>query len=153
MYVDQIALTPEELSAMGPMEWRGRGAEPYTVTVREARMTHARMLVRFVGCSSREGATELTNGELWGEASRLPDPGPGVVYTFQLVGLRVVDQNGRELGVLRDVMTSTAQPLYLVDFEGRERLYPGIKPFVKHVDLAGGIITMDLPPGFEELGS
>ena len=153
MYVDQIALTPEELSAMGPMEWRGRGVEPYTLTLREARMTHARMLVRFVGVSARETATELTNGELWGEAAKLPDPGPGVVYTFQLVGLRVVDQDGRVLGVLKDVMTSTAQPLYLVDFEGRERLYPGITPFVKHVDLAGGVITMDLPPGFEELGS
>lgn len=153
MYVDQIALTPEELGAMGPLEWRGRGAEPYTVALRGARMANARMLVRFVGVVTRETATELTNGEVWGEAANLPDPGPGVVYTFQLVGLRVVDQNGRELGVLKDVMTSTAQPLYLVEFEGHERLYPGITPFVKRVDLAGGVITMDLPPGFEELGS
>jgi len=76
-----------------------------------------------------------------------------VVYTFQLVGLRVVEETGRELGVLKDVVTSTAQPLYLVEFEGRERLYPGIPPFVKHVDLAGGVITLSLPAGFEELGS
>lgn len=153
MYVDQIALTPDELTAMGPLEWRGRGEDPRTVTLREARTTHARMLVCFKGVSSRDAATGFTNGELWGDPEKLPDPGPGVVYTFQLVGLRVVDQNGRELGLLKDVMTSTAQPLYLVEFEGRERLYPGIRPFVKHVDLAGGVITMELPPGFEELGS
>ena len=153
MYVDQISLSPDELQAMGPLEWRGRGDDRRTLTLREARLTHARMLVRFMGTSKREGAAELTNGELWGESALLPDPGPGVVYTFQLVGLRVVDQNGRALGVLKDVVTSTAQPLYLVDFEGHERLYPGIPPFVKHVDLAGGVITMELPPGFEELGS
>jgi 16S rRNA processing protein RimM len=153
MYVDQIALSPDELQAMGPLEWRGRGDDRRTLTLREARMAHERMLVRFMGTSKREGATELTNGELWGESSLLPDPGPGVVYTFQLVGLRVVDQNGRALGLLKDVVTTTAQPLYLVDFEGHERLYPGIPPFVKHVNLAGGVITMELPPGFEELGS
>jgi 16S rRNA processing protein RimM len=153
MYVDQISLSPEELTAMGSLEWRGRGGDTRTLTLRGARATHARMLVCFAGVSRRDGATDLTNGELWGEAAKLPDPGPGVVYTFQLVGLRVVDQHGRELGVLKDVMTSTAQPLYLVEFEGRERLYPGIVPFVKHVDLPGGVITMELPPGFEELGS
>ena len=151
MYVDQIALDPDELGAMGPLEWRGRGDDRRTLSLREARLTHARMLVRFTGVSSREKATELTNGELWGEAMKLPDPGPGVVYTFLLVGLRVVEETGRELGVLKDVVTSTAQPLYLVEFEGRERLYPGIPPFVKHVDLAAGVITMELPAGFEEL--
>ena len=153
MYLDQIALDTGELRAMGPLEWRGRGGEVRTLTLHEARATHARMLVRFVNCRGREAATELTNGELWGEAALLPDPGPGVVYTFQLVGLKVVDQAGRALGVLKDVTTTTAQPLYVVDHEGKERLYPGIRPFVKHVDLVGGVITMDLPPGFEELES
>jgi 16S rRNA processing protein RimM len=151
MYVDQISLSPEELQAMGPLEWRGRGPDRRTLELREARATHARMLVRFKGVSGRDAASELTNGELWGEASLLPDPGPGVVYTFQLVGLKLVDQNGAALGVLKDVLTSTAQPLYVVDHDGKERLFPGIPPFVKHVDLAGGTITMELPPGFEEI--
>jgi len=153
MYVDQIALDPDELRAMGPLEWRGREGARRTLALRDARATHARMLVKFAGFSGRDAATELTNGELWGESEKLPDPGPGLVYTFQLVGLRVVDQHGRELGVLKDVATTTAQPLYVVMHEGRERLYPGMRPFVKQVDLAGGVITMDLPPGFEELES
>jgi len=76
-----------------------------------------------------------------------------VVYTFQLVGLRVVDVSGRELGVLRDVQTATAQPLYVVERDGREHLYPGIEPFVKRVDLAAGVITMELPEGLEDLGA
>ena len=152
MYVDQISLSPDELQAMGPLEWRGRGDDRRTLVVRDVYATHARLLVRFRGVSGREGAAALTNGELWGDSSLLPDPGPGVVYTFQLVGLRLVDQHGRALGVLKDVLTTTAQPLYVVDDGGRERLFPGIPPFVKHVDLAGGVITMELPPGFEELG-
>lgn len=150
-YVDRIALTAEELLALGSLEWRGREGATRTVSIAAVRTANDRLLVKFDGIRSREAASELTNGMLWGDAERLPDPGPGVVYTFQLVGLKVVDVTGQDLGVLRDVQTSTAQPLYVVEREGREHLYPGIEPFVKKVDLAAGVITMDLPPGFEDL--
>jgi 16S rRNA processing protein RimM len=63
-----------------------------------------------------------------------------------------VDTAGRELGVVRGVQTATAQPLYVVEREGREMLIPGIEPFVKRVDLAAGVVTVELPPGLEELG-
>ena len=152
-YVDRIALTAEELLALKDLEWRGRDGVPRAVTLAAARTAHDRLLVRFAGVRTREAASEFTNGMLWGDAERLPDPGPGVVYTFQLVGMRVVDTAGRDLGVLREVQTSTAQPLYVVEREGREHLYPGIEPFVKRVDLAAGVITMELPPGLEDLGS
>ncbi len=150
-YVDRIALTAPELRALEEVEWRGRDGSRRALALAGARAANDRLLVRVAGVRTREAAAELTNGALWGDPARLPDPGPGVAYTFQLVGLRVVDAAGRELGVLRDVQTSTAQPLYVVEHEGRERLYPGIEPFVQRVDLAAGVITLSLPPGFEEL--
>ena len=152
-YVDRCALDAGELQALETLEWRGREGDPRAVRIAAVRTANDRLLVKFDGVRSREAAAELTNGMLWGDAERLPDPGPGVVYTFQLVGLRVIDVAGHELGVLRDVQTSTAQPLYVVEREGREHLYPGIEPFVKNVDLAAGVITMDLPPGFEDLNT
>jgi 16S rRNA processing protein RimM len=150
-YVDRIALSADELRTVRAVEWRGTGGARRSLVIAAVRATHDRLLVRISGVSTREAAAELTNGALWGDSARLPDPGPGVAYTFQLVGLRVVDVSGRELGVLRDVQTSTAQPLYVVEREGREHLYPGIEPFVKKVDLASGVITMELPAGFEDL--
>ena len=115
------------------------------------RPTHNRLLATFTGIRDREAAAELTNGDLWGEAANLPDPGPGVAYTFQLVGLRVVDTAGVELGVVRDISQAAAQPLYIIEQGGRERLVPAIEPFVKKVDFAAGVITVELPPGFEEI--
>lgn len=142
----------DELLAVKNVQWRGRADAQRSCTVTAARSANGRLLVRIAGVHTREVASELTNGGLWGDAARLPDPGPGVVYTFQLVGLRVVDIAGRDLGIVREVQTTTAQPLYVVEREGREHLYPGIEPFVKKVDLAAGVITMELPPGLEELG-
>ena len=152
-YVDRTSLTADEFEQVGEVEWRGRENARRTFKLSGVRTANDRLLMRFAGIPHREAAAELVGGELWGDAGKLPDPGPGVAYTFQLVGLRVVDVSGRELGTLREVNTATAQPLYVVVHDGREQLIPGIEPFVKRVDLAAGVITVDLPPGLEDLQS
>lgn len=151
IYVDRTSLTAEEWLALGPLEWRGRGGAMRTLELRAMRATHDRLLATFAGVRDREDAAELTNGELWGDAAKLPDPGPGVAYAFQLVGLRVVDPQGRDLGVVRDYSSAAAQPLYIVEYEGREVLMPACEPFVKRVDLAAGLIVVDPPAGLLEL--
>ena len=42
----------------------------------------------------RADVEPLVNGELWVEPQRLPDPGAGVAYTYQLVGLEVRTEDG-----------------------------------------------------------
>jgi len=148
LYVDQCSLTAEELQAVGTVEWRGPDRTTRTLTLNRVRATHDRLLVRFTGIGVREVATRLTNGTLWVDESVLPDPGPGVAYTYQLVGLRVVHVDGREIGRVKDVVSTTDRMFYVV--EGHEMLMPAHQPFVKHVDLAAGVITLDLPPGFLE---
>lgn len=151
VYIDRTSLSPEEWLAVGRLEWRGRGGQAQRLDLAEVRPAHDRLLATFRGVTDREAAALLVNGELWGDAARLPDPGPGTVYTFQLIGLKVVDSAGRELGVVRDMSTATAQPLYIVDHEGKELLLPAYEPFLKRVDLAAGVITVDPPPGLLEL--
>lgn len=151
MYVDRVSLSAAELQRVAEFEWRGLRGATRVVRVTAARDAHHKLLVRFAGIGSREDAALLTNGELWADAARLPDPGAGMAYTYQLVGLRAVDASGADLGTVKDLLTATAQPLYVLVRDGRERLVPGIEPFVRKVDLAAGVITFDLPPGFEEL--
>ena len=148
LYVDQCSLTPEELLAIGPVEWRGPDHSTRILTVQGVRATHDRLLVRFAGISVREVATKLTNGMLWVDAALLPDPGPGLAYTYQLVGLRVVHVDGREIGRVKEIVSTTDRMFYVV--EGQEMLMPAHQPFVKRVDLEAGVITLDLPPGFLE---
>ena len=149
LYVDQCSLTSEQLTVIGSVEWRSadRSAKR-TLKLHRVRATHDRLLVRFDGVTVREVAARLTNGTLWVDESALPDPGPGVAYTYQLVGLRVVHVDGREIGKVKDVVSTTDRMFYVV--EGHEMLMPAHEPFVKHVDLAAGVITLDLPPGFLE---
>jgi ribosomal 30S subunit maturation factor RimM len=104
----------------------------------------------FEGVSSREGASALTNGTLMGEQAKLPDPGPGVSYAYELVGMQVVDVAGKPYGTVAEVVFNVGQPLIVLEGP-KGRLLPCQPPFLKHLDAGARVITLDLPPGFDEL--
>jgi 16S rRNA processing protein RimM len=151
LYVDECAFGPAELTALAPLEWRSaRGGDPRSLALTHVREAAKRLLVTFAGVGTREAAAALVGGTLWAEAARLPDAGPGRSYAFELVGLRVVDAAGRELGTVADVHFNAGQPLLSLAGPGG-RLLPCQPPFLKHLDREAGVITLDLPPGFDEL--
>jgi 16S rRNA processing protein RimM len=150
VYVDRCPLSPAQLLAMGALEWRGPGGSTRSLTPKHAQAAAERLLVTFEGLRTREAAAPFVNGTLWAERARLPDPGPGVSYAFQLTGMRVVDQAGTTLGTVADVIFNAGQPLLQLEGEAG-RLLPCQPPFMKHVDMDAGVITLELPPGFEEL--
>ena len=151
LYVDGCPFGPGELQAFGTLEWRdARGGKQRTVTLTSVHEAVRRLLVTFAGVTTREAAAALVGGTLWTEAERLPDAGPGRSYAFELLGMRVVDTSGQELGTVADVMFNAGQPLLALAGPGG-KLLPCQPPFLKHLDRAAGVITLDLPPGFDEL--
>ena len=135
---------------MGALEWRSERGVSKPLTPKHARAAAERLLVTFEGIATREAAAAFVNGTLWAERAQLPDPGPGVSYAYQLTGMRVVDQSGRTLGTVADVLFNAGQPLLQLAGE-QGRLVPCQPPFMKHVDAEAGVITLELPPGFDEI--
>lgn len=147
--LDGASLDADELMEIRTFLWKGRDAER-TLKLLRVRDAVPRPLLRFDGIASRESASALTNGELWVDRDRLPDPGPGVAYTFQLIGSRVVREDGSPLGVLEEIWSTGAHPVYVVRGE-REWLLPAHAGVVLHVDLEAGVITVRPPAGIEEI--
>jgi 16S rRNA processing protein RimM len=148
--LDPCTLTPLELHAIKTFTWRGPDGTLRPVTLASARPAHRRMLVRFREASDREGAARLTNGRILVEEERLPDPGQGVAYTFQLVGCQVVTEEGRTVGTVAEVWPSPAHPVLVVRGGAGEVLIPSVPEFVKAVSLPERRITVRLLPGMEE---
>ena len=85
----------------------------------------------------REEAIELEEGEYF-----IPD----------LLGLRVVTDDGRDLGVIRDVIETGANNVYDVqDGEGRRILIPAIPQCILEVRLEEGDMKVHLLKGLEDL--
>lgn len=148
--LDGNSLTPLELHAVGVFTWRGADGRTLPLTLETARPAHARMLVRFAGYADRDQAAALGGGELLAEEERLPDPGPGMAYTFQLLGASVRTVEGRVLGTLADIVQTGAHPIYVVRGE-HELLIPAVPGVVTRVDLSAREVTVALPAGLEEL--
>src|SRR5690606_14491238 len=86
------------------------------------------VIVKLEGVDTRDDA-ETLRGAL------LQVPGDQVVplpedhyYVFQIVGLEVVDEDGRELGVVKEVLFTGANDVYVVErADGSELLLPAVK--------------------------
>lgn len=108
-----------------------------------------RIAMRFEGIDDRTAAEALTGMLL--EVER--DPGerpedPEEFYDEQLVGLSAVLEGGDAIGEVTEVIHLPAQDLLAVQHvDGREVLIPFVEEIVPTVDLDGGRIVVDPPPG------
>ena len=74
------------------------------------------------------------------------DP-PKVELPFQVVGLTVKTEDGRELGQIRSVIFSAAHPVYNVEGEDGEVMIPAVPEFVVSRDDEAGVVTIRPIPG------
>ena len=69
-------------------------------------------------------------------------------FIADLMGLKVRDESDAEIGVLRDVMETGANDVYVIDLtDGRELLLPAIKQCVLEVDPEGGFMKIHILEG------
>lgn len=73
------------------------------------------------------------------ERAELPPTEDDEYYTFQLVGLEVVEENGRALGTVADVLPGVANDVLEV---GEGVLLPMIEDCIRSVDLEAGRIVV-----------
>lgn len=74
-------------------------------------------------------------------------------YIGDLYDLKVVTEEGRELGKLIDIIYTGSNDVYVIKNEEthKELLIPAIKQVIKEVDLIQKIMTVKLLEGLEEL--
>ena len=75
--------------------------------------------------------------------ARLPK---GTFFLTDIMGHRVVTEDGAEIGVLADVMELPAGNIYVVRGE-REILIPAVPEFILKTDVEGGTVTVRLIEG------
>jgi 16S rRNA processing protein RimM len=101
------------------------------------------LLVTFEGVQTREDAARLANQEVFISASELPELAEGEYYLYQVIGLKVVDEAGNEIGKIHQVLETGANDVYIIQSsDGTEILIPDIPDVVQNVDIIGGIMRI-----------
>src|SRR5262245_25865811 len=100
------------------------------------------------GVTNRDAAEELRGAEV---AIRERDAAPleeGEYFIHQLYGLTVVDEQGAEIGRVREVLETGANEVLVVTRPDQpEALIPMIHDVVQELDIAGGRVVVRLIEG------
>ena len=117
-------------------------------TVVSARSYRGGYVIRLTGVTDRMAADSMRGALLTvpeDEIAPLPEDS---YYHFQLIDMRVFSDEGELLGVIVEILDTSANDVYVVrDDAGAEVLIPAIRDVVLGVDVDDGRMTVRLAPG------
>ncbi len=106
------------------------------------------VILKFAEIPDMTSAEKLKGALLQITAEELTPLPKGSYYQFQIIGLKVVDENGLELGTVSHILRTGANDVYEVKRpEGKDLLIPALKAIIKKIDLPGGKMEVELPEG------
>ena len=130
--------------------WLVRDAQGRERTVADARgrETTKGLVASFPDVTDRDAAEAARGTEVFAPRSVLPRPKPGEYYWIDLEGLRVVNLEGADFGVVSHLFSTGANDV-LVARGDRERMIPFLEPdYIRSVDFNAGVVTVDWDADF-----
>jgi len=121
---------------------RANGSESI-VEDAKGRETAKGLVATLPDIEDRDAAEALRGAEVWVPRSVLPPPAPGEYYWVDLEGLRVVNVEGVDFGVVSHLFSTGSNDVLVARGE-RERLIPFLEPdYIRSVDFDAGVVTVD----------
>jgi 16S rRNA processing protein RimM len=97
-------------------------------------------VIQLEGVDSRDAAEAMLGRYLEVEAEPLPE---GQLYWHQIVGLRVIDEEGTLLGTVVEVFRAGENEVYRAEAPGQpDLLLPALRDVVREIDLEAGTMTV-----------
>jgi len=127
------------------------GEQHERLVIRQARPHKDGLLLAFETLATPEEVGRLRHQVLYIAGQDAAPLAEGEYYSFQLMGLRVVAEDGRELGRLTEILVTGANDVYVVEGRYGEILLPAIPQVIRQVDLAAQQMTVRLLPGLADV--
>jgi 16S rRNA processing protein RimM len=121
-----------------------------TLKVASRRWHNQWLLLKFEEMDTRDQVLALSGNYLFVPGDQTHPLPPGRYYFYQLLGLKVLDEKGQEIGEITHITQGGANDVYHVRGKDREILIPAIKSVVQEIDLPAGIMRVTLLPGLLE---
>lgn len=123
------------------------GTNKKTLTVSSVRFFKNLVLLKFQGMDNINDVEQYKGMDLLVTRENAVPLEEGEYYIADILGASVVTEDGAEFGVLKDVLTTGANDVYVVEHEGREVLLPVIPDCVLSRDLEQKIVTVHIMKG------
>ncbi len=124
------------------------GMTPLELTVAGHRRHKNFDLLTFEGYPNINDVEKFRDGILKVAKDNLAQLAEDEYYYHQIIGLIVVDEDDKEIGKIKEILSPGANDVWVVQRKGKkDALIPYIASVVKEIDLANGIVKVELPEG------
>ncbi|OSY86995.1 ribosome maturation factor RimM [Tenacibaculum holothuriorum] len=107
--------------------------------------------VKFEDVSSEEDANAIMRSGIYLPLSLLPKLTGNKFYYHEVIGFTIIDASFGEVGIIKNINDTSAQPLFEIEREESVIFIPMIDDFIKKVDRENKIINVEAPEGLIEL--
>ncbi len=144
--VDPFTSFPDRFAATETL-YAGARHTPYTVLGAHRHKQH--VLLQLADVHDMDAAERLRGQTLYIPSAEIHELPEGQFYLHDVIGLQVHSVDGRHLGSVKDIVQTGGADLFVVESIGsnREMLLPAVREFIKSVDVAAGVMTVDPIPG------
>ena len=101
------------------------------------------------GIESSEAAETLVGWDVLIPTSHLDPPDEGEFYWRDLIGMKIVSEDGALLGTLTEIFPAGGADVYVCTGDKGETLFPAIADVVLKVDVAAGVMTVRILEGMQ----
>lgn len=123
----------------------GRNYREYSI--KSFHLSGQRGLIRFSEFKIPEEARALTNQYVYVRADEIPELPEEEYYHHDLIGIKVIDEDQRTVGVLTEIIKTGANDVYVVKAEPedhKEILIPAIESVIVKVDITAKVMVVRL---------
>lgn len=117
------------------------------VSVQSSRIHKTCLLAKLEGIEDPESAMLLRGKTVCIDRNKVKLP-KGTVFIADLLGCKVITEEGAEIGKIKDVLTLPASDVYVIHGE-KKYMIPAVKEFVKEINVEEGYVRVHLIEGFE----
>ena len=126
-----------------------RKGEVHEVSIDGARQGNDAILLKLHGVDDRNGADEVRGAELCVRRGNFPEPEDGEFYACDIVGARVVSEDGEEMGLVRELTSYPSVDILLVEGARGRWEIPLVDAYVASVDVPQGLVTIRTLEGLD----
>jgi 16S rRNA processing protein RimM len=127
------------------------GEKHEAVTFENVRVHGGGLLVKLLGYDTPESVGRFRNHWVHVKAGEVPPLPEGQHYKYELVGLSVIEDTGKTLGELVEILETGANDVYIVrDDAGKDLLLPAIPSVILDLDMESRTMKVHLLDGLIE---
>ena len=113
------------------------------ISVDEVSVRDDGVYLRLNGAQTRDEAEKQRNWMLYVDRAHARELAENETFICDLIGCRVLDLQGNELGQVTDVLQPGGNDVYVIKTQKGEMLLPALKHVIPIVDAARGVVIVD----------